>query len=222
MKPKRESPKGHEHVDTTDKDEANGVQEKQLLASGTNHAPDDCDGEEQHAEAKGGAFETNTDCNVNTETANNANGEADARERTIAVDTNGVQPEHVEPDNDEKLTTDERNVNPSTSATPEQTDLDDFDSRSFLQGVRDLQTRLRSASSRSDTDGHFPADELMRLTQDATTTLNNFKDYSVHSQQQMEGLRHDMEEVGHRIVKQIHARVYVTVDKTSEFAPVAI
>ena len=216
IKPKKESSKGNGHVEKTDRDKAKSSEEKQMLENGSNHMLDDGGEHEQQAEEKGSVSETNTDGNVNTETANNTNGGTDATERTNPVDTNGEQYEYVEHDNDEKWTTDEGNVNPLTSATP--TDPEDFDSRSFLQGVGDLQARLRSVSSRSDTDGQFPADELMALVQDATTTLNNFKDYSVHSQTQMEELRHDMEEVGHRIVKQIQKRVHVTVDKTSELA----
>ena len=132
-------------------------------------------------------------------------------------DTDGEkakQMDHPESSDQDKDETGEGSGKPSENTTPEPTDPEDFDSRSFLQSVRDLHVRLRSATSHSGAEEEFPAEELKELVQDATTTLNNFKNYSVHSQSQLEDLRHEMEEVGHRIARQVQRRAYTPDTKS--------
>ena len=126
----------------------------------------------------------------------------------------GKTMDHPESSDQDKDETGEGSGKPSVSTTPEPTDPEDFDSRSFLQSVKDLHVRLRSATSHSGANEEFPADELKLLVQDATTTLNNFKNYSVHSQSQLEDLRHEMEEVGHRIARQVQMRTYTPDTKS--------
>ena len=82
----------------------------------------------------------------------------------------------------------------------EHVDPQDFDARSFFSSVSDLSSRLQSASLTSlDTD--FDADEMQSVVSAVSVTMQNFRLYSEHSQQQLERLRtqlHDTKERMHR------------------------
>ena len=62
-------------------------------------------------------------------------------------------------------------------------------------------------------DTNFPAGELKAMVSDVTTTVNNFKSYSMYSQKQLEGLRGQMRDMKEKIHKKIQQNTLDTKGK---------
>lgn len=210
--------KGHAHqVKTGEKDGGEVVGSKDALEDDVSHKPNNGVQTELGTDADRSGDETNPSEKDIAEAAGKADKEDACEEKANDMDKVDNEQESVDHDQDDDMTADETGEDrPSWSASPEQTDPEDFDSRSFLRSMRDLHARLRSAGSRSEADDQPPGDELKALVQDASITLSNFRDYSVHSQTQMEEMRHEMDEVGHRIARQVQRRAYTSDTKRSE------
>ena len=84
---------------------------------------------------------------------------------------------------------------------------EDFDSRSFLSSVSDLHERLQADNLKHVNDD-FPADDLTHMVHTVTSTMNNFKKYAMHTQQELERVRGMMKEIKDKVYKRIQAKGY--------------
>ena len=84
---------------------------------------------------------------------------------------------------------------------------EDFESKTFLNNLSELSEKLQSERYQTLNE-EFPVDELKSMVTAVVRTMDNFRDYSKHCQQQMEGIREHMKVMRERIHKKIAARPY--------------
>ena len=84
---------------------------------------------------------------------------------------------------------------------------EDFESKTFLNNLSELSEKLQSERYQTLNE-EFPVDELKSMVTAVVRTMDNFRDYSKHCQQQMEGIREHMKVMREKIHKRIAARPY--------------
>lgn len=84
---------------------------------------------------------------------------------------------------------------------------EDFESKTFLNNLSELSEKLQSERYQTLNE-EFPLDELKSMVTAVVRTMDNFRDYSKHCQQQMEGIREHMKVMREKIHKRIAARPY--------------
>ena len=102
---------------------------------------------------------------------------------------------------------DQPEVPPSPVPEVEEQSPEDFESRSFLNNLSELSAKLQTESYQTLNE-EFPVDELKNMVTAVVTTMDNFKNYTIHSQKKMEGVREQMKDIRERIHKKIAARPY--------------
>lgn len=82
---------------------------------------------------------------------------------------------------------------------------EDFDARSFLRELEDLEIHIRSNAYNNITM-EFPSEDLCRLVEAVTTTMSNFRDYSQHTQNKMEAVRSRVRQIRDNMHRYIQAK----------------
>ena len=136
---------------------------------------------------------------VNTAGDNNAE-QAATPEATVEADMTSPTP------SDDKLSDRQSPSNKSMSIYGP-IDPQDFDTRSFFSSISDLSSRLQSASLTSmDTD--FDADEMESVVSAVTVSMENFRNYTTYSQQQLEQLRGQLQDTKDKMHRKIALHPY--------------
>ncbi len=86
-------------------------------------------------------------------------------------------------------------------------DPEDFDSKTFLVSLAEVKESLQSDTFRT-IDDNYPAEELNAMVTAITTVMENFKDYSLFTQRQMESVRDEMKDITTKMQKRIQQRSY--------------
>ena len=86
-------------------------------------------------------------------------------------------------------------------------DPEEFDGKSFLSSVSDLHARLQQESY-NNIDESFPADQIQDMVDEVTSTMDNFKRYAIHTQQELEKVRGQMKDIKTKIYKRIQGKGY--------------
>ena len=84
---------------------------------------------------------------------------------------------------------------------------DDFDSKYFSSMVGGFSQEFQNANF-DDIDSELEAEKIRRLIHNVSVTLNNFKNYSLHSQAQLHGLREEIRQAKSKLNSSIKKRGY--------------
>ena len=98
-------------------------------------------------------------------------------------------------------------ANGQQEVTFEPVDPENFDTKSFFSDLDALSEKLHSESLHT-IDNDFDADELNSMVSAVTVSMDNFKNYSVHSQAHLERLRDQIKVVKDRMYKKISQNPY--------------
>ena len=81
----------------------------------------------------------------------------------------------------------------------------DFESQSFLNNLFELSEKLQTERYQTLNED-FPVDELKSMVTAVVRTMDNFKNYTIHAQKQIEGIREHMKDMREKIHKKIATR----------------
>ena len=181
------TPEPKENLQETETEETVTEQKEQDVESekqSINSEPDEILNGEEPQEEK--------ECGEQKESQGETEGENEVQEEGYEAEAEGE---------------DQHEVSISPPPEVEEQSPEDFESKVFLENLSELVGKLQSETYQSLNED-YPVDELKNMVTAVVRTMNNFRDYSKHCQQQMEDIRENMKSMRERIHKKIASRPY--------------